>query len=97
MIKVNTREVIDMPAAKIAVTVDKKIVKQIDRLVKEGKYRSRSSVIQTALEEILKNKKRKRLIEELTRLDPREERELADEFLQPDSGEWDEMPDRSPA
>ncbi|VAX19899.1 hypothetical protein MNBD_NITROSPINAE03-487 [hydrothermal vent metagenome] len=79
-----------MPAAKIAVTVDKKIVKQIDRLVREGKYKSRSSVIQEALEEKLKSKKRKRLAEELARLDPEEERELADEFLQPDSGEWDE-------
>ncbi|VAX19395.1 hypothetical protein MNBD_NITROSPINAE04-668 [hydrothermal vent metagenome] len=79
-----------MPAAKIAVTVDKKIVKQIDRLVMEGKYKSRSSVIQEALEEKLKSKKRKRLAEELARLDPGEERELAEEFLQPDSGEWDE-------
>jgi len=45
----------------------------------------------------LKSKKRKGLTEELAKLDPREERELADEFLQQDSGEWDEMPDRSPA
>jgi len=79
-----------MPAAKIAVTVDKKIVNQIDRLVREGKYKSRSSVIQTALEEKLNSKKRKRLAEELTRLDPKEERELADEFLRSDSEEWDE-------
>lgn len=79
-----------MPAAKIAVTVDKKIVNQIDRLVKEGKYKSRSSVIQEALEEKLKSKKRKRLIEELAKLDPKEERELANEFPQLDNGEWDE-------
>lgn len=90
MIKPNTKEVIDMPAAKIAITVDQKIVNQIDRLVKEGKYKSRSSVIQEALEEKLKSKKRKRLITELAMLDPKEERSLADEFLQLDREEWDE-------
>ncbi len=79
-----------MPAAKIAVTVDEKVVKQMDRLVREGKYKSRSSVIQEALEEKLKERKRKRLIEEVSKLNPKEERELADEFLHLDNEEWDE-------
>ncbi len=76
MMKRDTREVVDMPAAKIAVTVDEKVVKQMDRLVREGKYKSRSSVIQEALEEKLKERKRKRLIEEVSKLDPIEERGL---------------------
>jgi len=91
MIKANTKEVIVMPAAKIAVTVNEKVVKQMDRLVKEGKYKSRSSVIQDALEEKLKDKKRTRLIAELSKLDPKEERHLADEFLQLDAEQWDEQ------
>ncbi len=90
MIKRNTKEVIDMPAAKIAVTVDERVVDQIDRLVREGKYKSRSSVVQEALEEKLKERKRKRLIEEVSKLNPIEERALADESLHLDDEEWDE-------
>ena len=70
-----------MPASKIAVTVDEKVIKQMDRLVREGKYKSRSSVIQDALEDKLKERKRTRLIAELSKLDPKEERHLAKEFL----------------
>ena len=90
MIKTNTKEEIAMPAAKIAITVDEKVVKQIDRLVREGKYKSRSSVIQDALEVKLNERKRKRLIAELSKLDPREERHLAEEFLPLDGEQWDE-------
>ncbi len=79
-----------MPAAKIAVTVDEKVVKQMDRLVREGKYKSRSGVIQDALEDKLKERKRRRLIAELSKLDPKEERELSEEFLHPDVEKWDE-------
>jgi len=79
-----------MPAAKITVMVDEKVVRQMDRLVREGKYKSRSSVIQDALEEKLKERKRKRLVEELSKLNPKEERELADEFLHMDDEECGE-------
>jgi len=79
-----------MPAEKIAVTVDEKVVKQMDRLVREGKYKSRSSVIQDALEDKLKERKRKRLIAELSKLDPKEERHLAEEFLHQDTEQWEE-------
>ena len=79
-----------MRAAKIAVTVDEKVVKQIDRLVREGKYKSRSSVIQEALEVKLNERKRKRLTEELSKLNPKEERHLAEESLQLDGEQWDE-------
>lgn len=69
-----------MAATKIAITVDENIVKQIDRLVREGKYKSRSNAIQDALKERLENRGRKRLAREAAKLDPREERELAEEF-----------------
>ncbi|MFQ5431888.1 MAG: ribbon-helix-helix domain-containing protein [Nitrospinota bacterium] len=90
MIITNTKEVMTVPASKIAVTVDEKVVKQMDRLVREGKYKSRSSVIQDALEDKLKERKRKRLIAELSKLDPNEERHLAEEFIQSDAEQWDE-------
>jgi Arc/MetJ-type ribon-helix-helix transcriptional regulator len=79
-----------MPAAKIAITVDVEMVKLMDRLVREGKYKSRSGVVQEALKEKLKGGKRKRLAEEASKLDPKEEKKLAEEFLLPVRGEGDE-------
>ncbi len=79
-----------MPTAKIAVTVDEKTLKRVDRLVREGKYRSRSNVVQEALEEKLQDRKRRRLIEEVSKLDPKEERGLAEEFIHMGDEEWDE-------
>jgi len=79
-----------MPAAKIAITVDAEMVKQMDRLVREGKYKSRSGVIQEALQEKLNAKKRKRLSDEASKLNPKEERKFADYFLAQEREEWDE-------
>ena len=79
-----------MAASKIAVTVDEKIVRQVDRLVREGKYKSRSSVIQDALSEKLSERKRKCLSIEAAKLNPKEERELAEEFSSLDEKECDE-------
>jgi len=78
-----------MPATKIAVTVDEGIVKQIDRLVREGKYRSRSKAVQDALKDRLRNWRRKRMLEEVSKLDPREERDLAEEPLHMEGEEWE--------
>ena len=46
---------------------------------------------QSALEDKLKERKRTRLIAELSKLDPKEERHLAEEFLQLDAEQWDEQ------
>ena len=78
-----------MPATKIAITVGEETVRQIDRLVKEGKYRSRSNAIQEALNDRLRDWRRKRLLKELSSLDPAEERELAEEALHAEGAEWE--------
>jgi len=70
-----------MPQAKVAITIDEKTLSQIDRLVREGKYKSRSSAIQSALDEKMKRWRRRRLIEEASKLDPGEERAYAEEAL----------------
>ncbi|MBI5178633.1 MAG: ribbon-helix-helix protein, CopG family [Nitrospinae bacterium] len=70
-----------MATTKIAITVDEETVKQIDRLVREGKYKSRSNAIQSALKDRLGDWRRKRFALEAAKLDPREERELAEESL----------------
>jgi len=75
-----------MTVAKIAITLDKDILIQVDRLVKEGKYKNRSKAIQDALKDKLRDWRRKRLIEEVSKLDPEEERAFAEGFLRAKDG-----------
>ena len=71
-----------MPAAKVAISIDEQILQEIDRWVAAGEYPSRSQVMQAAIT-VLREQRARRgtLIEELAKLDPVEERALADEFL----------------
>ena len=68
-----------MPASKIAITVDPELLRIVDRWVAEGRYPNRSRAIQAALREKSERWRRTRLSEECARLDPAEERALADE------------------
>jgi len=66
---------------KLAVTLDRKTVAELDRWVKEGKYPNRSRAVQSAVNLLAERENRKRLIRELAKLDPKEERKLAEEGL----------------
>jgi Arc/MetJ-type ribon-helix-helix transcriptional regulator len=68
-----------MGAAKLAITMEKDLPKQVDRWVAEGRYPNRSQAIQAAVQEKLERTRRRRLAEEAAKLDPREERALAEE------------------
>ena len=70
-----------MSVTKVAVTLETETLQQIDRWVREGRFRNRSRAIQSALAEMTARHKRRRLIEELAKLDPREERSLANSFF----------------
>ncbi len=70
-----------MAASKIAVTVDEKVLVEVERWVKEGRYPNRSRAVQAALEEKLRRDRRGRLIEEAKKLDPAEERAMAEEGM----------------
>ena len=74
-----------MPTAKVAITMEKDLLKTVDRLVSQGKYANRSQAIQSAVRENLVHWKRTRLSEALKRVNPREERELAEERLKGDT------------
>jgi metal-responsive CopG/Arc/MetJ family transcriptional regulator len=50
-----------MPADKIAITLDRELVKEIDRGVKSGLYRNRSRAIEEAVREKLERHRRSRL------------------------------------
>ena len=79
-----------MPKSKIAITIDQKIVSQVDRLVKEETYPNRSRLVEEALLEKLARIDRIRLAEELKKVDPHFERSLAEEGLSADLSEWPE-------
>jgi len=68
-----------MPAEKIAITLDRELVKEIDRGVKSGLYRNRSRAIEEAVRERLDRHRRRRLSIEAKKLDQREEQALAEE------------------
>ncbi len=66
---------------KIAVTLERKTVADLDRWVKEGKYPNRSRALQSAFDLLNERERRTRLARELEKLNLKEERRLADEGL----------------
>jgi Arc/MetJ-type ribon-helix-helix transcriptional regulator len=79
-----------MPTTKIAITLDNRLLRDVDRLVAEGRYPNRSQAIQAAIREKLERWQRKRLGAEAAKLDPHEERGLAEEALSAGNEIWPE-------
>ncbi len=77
-----------MSAAKIAVSIDRALLTDVDTLVKKGAFASRSQAIQEALREKLARHKRTRLARESARLNPAFEKALAEEGLSREVTEW---------
>ena len=73
---------------KIAVTLDERTVADLDRWVREGKYANRSRALQSAVNLLSEREKRTRLARELAKIDPDEEKRLAEEGL--GDGTWPE-------
>lgn len=68
-----------MPVDKIAITLDRELVKEIDRGVRAGLYRNRSRAIEEAVREKLDRHRKRRLSLEARKLDRKEEQALAEE------------------
>jgi Arc/MetJ-type ribon-helix-helix transcriptional regulator len=67
---------------RVAVSLDSQVLRNLDKWVAEGKYASRSKALQAALDLLTKQEeKQARLAFELAKLDPAEERSMADEGL----------------
>jgi metal-responsive CopG/Arc/MetJ family transcriptional regulator len=77
-----------MAKTKVAVTIDAALLDRVDDLVATRRFRNRSQAVETALAEKLARLARTRLAEESAKLDPHEERRLADEGLASDT--WPE-------
>lgn len=77
-----------MASAKVAITLDKKLLEQVDRWVTEGRYPNRSQAIQEAVQEKVEHTRKRRLAEEAAKLDPQEERALAEEGFAAENEIW---------
>jgi Arc/MetJ-type ribon-helix-helix transcriptional regulator len=79
-----------MPKTKVALTLDADLVDQVDELVERRRFRNRSQAIEAALADKLRRLARTRLAMESAKLNPREEKRLADEGLTEDLAGWPE-------
>jgi len=79
-----------MPKTKVAVTVDAALLDRVDELVHRRRFASRSQAVERALAESLERLARTRLARECAKLDPREEKALAEEGLAGSLDTWPE-------
>lgn len=79
-----------MGKAKIAITVDSKILESVDRYVQEHRADSRSSFFEEAVAERVQRYDKSRLARELEKLDPVEERELSESGFEAENEVWPE-------
>ena len=79
-----------MAASKIAITIDDKMLKQIDNLVQSKYFPNRSKVTQDAVAEKLARLEKSRLAQECAKLDPDFEQSLAEEGFSVEMEEWPE-------
>jgi len=79
-----------MRTSKVAISIEKATLEQLDRLVRGKVFPSRSRAIQEAIEEKLSRLKRTRLAEECAKLDPGAEQAMAEEGLSEELRQWPE-------
>lgn len=79
-----------MRTVKIAVTIDQDLLARLDRLVEEKQFANRSRAVQEAIRDKLERLGKGRLARECAKLDPREEKALAEEGLETDLEAWPE-------
>lgn len=79
-----------MGKEKIAISLEKEFVNELDRLVSEHVFLNRSHAIQQAVSEKLSRLKRSRLAIECRKLQPLYEKTIAEEGIAEDSKHWPE-------
>jgi metal-responsive CopG/Arc/MetJ family transcriptional regulator len=79
-----------MSTTKIAVTIDEELLNQLDRLVAQRQFPSRSRAVQEAVREKLARMDRNRFARECEKLDPQFERALAEQGMGIEADTWPE-------
>ena len=77
-----------MSKEKIAITLEKESVGELDRLVSEQVFQNRSQAIQEAVSEKLNRMRHNRLARECAKPDPEAEKAMAEEGLAEDVKNW---------
>ena len=67
-----------MPKTKVALTLDAELLERVDELVAKQRFRNRSQAVEAALADKIPRLARTRLARESAKLNPREEKRLAE-------------------
>jgi Arc/MetJ-type ribon-helix-helix transcriptional regulator len=79
-----------MPTSKVAITIDSRLLNELDQMIAKQVFPNRSRAVQAALEDKLARIKRTRLAIECAKLDPRIEAALAEEGIDTELERWPE-------
>jgi len=79
-----------MPKTKVAVTIERDLISRVDELVAQHRFRNRSQAVESALSDKLQRMARTRLALECAKLDPKEEKALAEQGLAASRDTWPE-------
>ena len=79
-----------MPKTKVALTLDSALLDRVDELVARRHFRNRSQAVEAALADKVQRPARTRLARESAKLNPREEKRLAEEGLVDALDTWPE-------
>ena len=79
-----------MPKKKVAVTLDSALLELVDNMVENHQFRNRSQAVESALSDKVRRLARTRLAREAAKLDPREEKRLAEEGMSDVLDSWPE-------
>ncbi len=77
-----------MRKAKVALSLEAEVVRRVDELVSKGAFANRSQAVEEALREKLARIDRTRLSEEAAKLDPEQEKRLAEEGIEGELKSW---------
>jgi len=79
-----------MSTVKVAISIDRSLLLQLDQMVKEKAFPSRSNAIQNAIQEKISRMNRSRLAHECSKLDIKFEQALAEEGMSGELSQWPE-------
>lgn len=79
-----------MPKTKVAVTLSAEILRELDALIADQRFPNRSQAVEMALAEKLERLSHARLARESAKLDPAEEKALAEEGMSIEIAAWPE-------
>ena len=79
-----------MNSAKVAISIDARLLRRLDELVAKSIFKSRSEAIQHSVEEKLARLNKTRLARECSKLSKKAEQQFAEEGLRSDLAQWPE-------